>query len=546
MSTQSTRRSRWLAAGAVLGTTGLVVSGTTVAEAAAVPAGLSFVAATTEVTAYRYQAGGPDGEGSGKFRLDIDFGTHVVAGKEPLEIRVTRPRYDRPPVAQQVVTVGGRKVTKPMPPGTVPSMSGGLKDFTKVTITDLAGKVVLTYDQNFCPNGDYGVTRARPDAPDNNPYPVTCRGSWQENPFLLGAVWGLQAGWSAPAAADSKWDESAPRDLPPGKYKATVVVNPVYRTHFGIDAGKAKADFALTVQDSKPSQPMGALAQKRAEQVTAEKDGVHAHEGDPSQQVAEFSPDLRPAPKRPTAIAPNATSAAVPVGPRPDLRSLPAWDIQLGPGRDDQGEPIAGTQFLSFNATVWNGGTSPLLVDGFRRTGTELMDAYQYFYDATGKQVGSAPAGTMEWDKREGHKHWHFTDFAQYRLLGADKKLVVNSSKEAFCLANTDAVDYTLPNAKWRPTNTDLSTSCGQNTSVAVRQVLDVGGGDTYVQTLPGQSFDVKALKNGTYYIEVAANPAGKLAELSTTNNSSLRKVVLSGSGNDRKVTVPPHEGITG
>ena len=57
----------------------------------------------------------------------------------------------------------------------------------------------------------------------------------------------------------------------------------------------------------------------------------------------------------------------------------------------------------------------------------------------------------MEWDAREGHRHWHFTDFAQYNLLAADKKLAVRSGKEAFCLANTDAVDYTIPNAKWRP-----------------------------------------------------------------------------------------------
>jgi hypothetical protein len=152
----------------------------------------------------------------------------------------------------------------------------------------------------------------------------------------------------------------------------------------------------------------------------------------------------------------------------------------------------------------------------------------------------------MEWDKREGHMHWHFTDFAQYRLLTADQKLAVASGKEAFCLANTDAVDYTIPNAKWRPSNTDLSTSCGQNTAVAVRQVLDIGNGDTYGQYLPGQSFDVTDLANGTYYIEVLANPSNKLAESSTSNNSALRKVILSGSGADRKLEVPALHGLDG
>ena len=58
---------------------------------------------------------------------------------------------------------------------------------------------------------------------------------------------------------------------------------------------------------------------------------------------------------------------------------------------------------------------------GFRRADEDVMDAYQYFYDAGGNEVGARLAGTMEWDARDGHLHWHFTDFAQYNLLKADK-----------------------------------------------------------------------------------------------------------------------------
>jgi hypothetical protein len=198
-----------------------------------------------------------------------------------------------------------------------------------------------------------------------------------------------------------------------------------------------------------------------------------------------------------------------------------------------------------FAATVWNAGTSPLLVDGFRRSGTDLMDAYQYFYDTAGNEVGVRPAGTMEWDPREGHYHWHFTDFAQYNLLNADKSLAVRSGKEAFCLANTDPVDFLLPNAFWRPTNNNLASSCGQNTAVAVRERLDIGNGDTYFQYLPGQSFDVTDVPNGTYWIEVKANPDNHLAELRTANNSSFRKVILGGTpGGTRTLRVPPVHGL--
>jgi lysyl oxidase len=122
----------------------------------------------------------------------------------------------------------------------------------------------------------------------------------------------------------------------------------------------------------------------------------------------------------------------------------------------------------------------------------------------------------------------------------------VRSGKEAFCLANTDAVDYTIAGAKWRPDNTDLSTSCGANTVVAVREVLDVGNGDTYTQERPGQSFEITDLPNGTYYIQVLANPAKKLAELSTDNNAALRQIVLGGPPDHRTLTVPPLDGIDG
>jgi hypothetical protein len=107
-------------------------------------------------------------------------------------------------------------------------------------------------------------------------------------------------------------------------------------------------------------------------------------------------------------------------------------------------------------------------------------------------------------------------------------------------------VDYTLPPAKWRPGNTDLSSSCGQNTAVAVREVLDIGSGDTYSQDRPGQSFEVTDLPNGTYFIETLANPDNKLTELNTRNNSALRKIVLGGTPEKRTLRVPAVHGIEG
>jgi hypothetical protein len=372
-----------------------------------------------------------------------------------------------------------------------------------------------------------------------------CDGGEGGNPFLLGAVWGVQAGWSAPTDGSSRWGGGRDLDLKAGKYSVTVKVNKKYADYFEMPAKATSVDLKLTVTDAPAGDKGGDAGAQGRQRRQAGAPGAaglsdeharHATQGDAARQAAAFDPALRPPARRPVATSPKAA----PKGPRPDLRSLPAWGIELDK------ESQEGKTFINFGATVWNAGTSPLVVDGFRRTGTELMDAYQYYFDAKGKQVGSSKAGTMEWDKREGHMHWHFTDFAQYRLLKADKKVAVLSGKEAFCLANTDAVDYTIKNAKWRPGNTDLATSCGQNSSVAVRQVLDVGSGDTYGQYLPGQSLDVTDLPNGTYYIEVLANPVKKLTESNTANNSSLRKVVLGGTKANRTLKVPAHEGLDG
>jgi hypothetical protein len=523
-----TRRTRVLVAVAATAAVGMAAAGVGVANAATDPPPLAFTLATPNVTAERYVF-----EDSVYF--DLDLGVHVIAGKDPFEVRATRKSYADPIVAQQVVVKNGKKTNVTLPAGMVTGW-GGLKDFTTVTIKNAAGAQVTSYQTDFCPNS-WDSARTRRDAPAETPYP---RGCSEANPFNLGMVWGIQAGWNAPTTSMPRDTEF---DLADGAYTATVTLNKQYRDYFKIAADGSTFNVNLTVQtvDEGKGAAAGAAKVKAAragddttEAAAVAEHGEHGGQGDPNRQISAYKPGFRPPAKRPRAV--KASSLAK--GPRPDLRSLPAWGISLS--QED------GKTFVDFGATVWNGGTSPLLVDGFRQTGTELMDAYQYFFDASGKEVGSVAAGTMEWDAREGHRHWHFTDFAQYNLLAADKKLAVRSGKEAFCLANTDAVDYTIANAKWRPDNTDLSSSCGQNTAVAVREVLDIGNGDTYTQARPGQSFEITDLPNGTYYIEVKANPANKLTELSTTNNSALRKIVLGGTPTARTLEVPAVNGIEG
>ena len=526
----------WGTVVAMLAATAAVGSGTaSAAPPVTPPPQLTLIAAAKSVNLVRYA----DDPGNW-----LDVGAHVVAGAGPLDIRVNRASYAAPIVARQIITEHGRQRTRTLPAGLVTSFSG-FSAFTHVSLADATGMTVFERDDDFCPN-TFGTARTRVDAPDASPYPRFC----PRAPFTLGAVWGVQAGWSAALAPEEP--RFGPVDVPDGSYTVTVSVNPPYRKLFGIPVDRATVKVAMTVRTiagpgegpgsravAAPSgSPGRAAGNGRRLPDRSSHDRSSHHRSSHGQATSDSAPGLAPLARRPTIGLRTRASAAA--GPRPDLRALPAWWINLSKEADDDHD------YLSFDATVWNAGTSPLVVDGFRRTGTDVMDAYQYFFDASGKQTGYIPAGTMQWDPRDGHDHWHLTGFARYRLLDATKKLAVRSGKEGFCLANTDAVDYTVPNAEWQPTNTDLSTACGRESSPAVRQVLDIGNGDTYAQYQPGQSFDITDVPNGTYYIEVAANPEKRFAETNTANNSSLRKVVLGGVPGRRTLKVPPHHGIDG
>ncbi|GAA2292285.1 lysyl oxidase family protein [Streptomyces atrovirens] len=568
-------RPSFAVAAAIAVTAGVVAAAPDAKTAEPTPK-LSLIAASTSVTLDSWT------EDPGVY---LDLGTYLTSENGAFELKVTRKSYKDPVVAQQVLRNGKKTRTKALPAGLVNDFAG-LPDFTRITLTDAAGSTVLERTETFCPNNASG--RIRPDAPANSKYPESC----PTNPFTLGSVWGVENGWASNTYSAYY---TAPVQLKPGTYTAEINVTEKYRDLFGIadepqtvkvvvrersweeSASSASGGSAKTTASGHgahaqhgahaghsthaghgagadtpapgaatsgagpsynaghgpyPSAPPAlpwALKRKSLgkQAVAAAETGDGSGQTDGSRQA----PGARPAAERP------AGKASVPDVPKPDLRSLPAFGITVSDGYEE----VPGKDYLAFSANVWNAGPAKLVVDGFRSPGKEVMDAYQYFYDADGKQVGYTPTGGMEWDPRPGHEHWHFLDFASYRLLTADRKETVRSGKEAFCLANTDAVDYTVKNADWHPGNTDLSTACGYENSISVREVLDVGSGDTYTQDLPGQSFDITDLPNGTYYIQVLANPENRLKETDHSNNSALREVVLGGEKGARTVTVPPH-----
>jgi lysyl oxidase len=491
------------------------------------------------------------------------LGLYAVAEKAALEINTRRASYHDPITASLTLGSGSTKKTSQLPTGLVTSI-GTLNKFFTVTVKDKAGTVVDTKDIDFCPNS-YQAARSTPTGESTSPYPSECG----DHPFALGHVLGIQRGWSVPATG-GRWEYRTAVansfEAPDGDYDVNLQVRGPWRQALGLSTEQSQVTTPVTVT-TVSEEESGKAGRSAAKSVAGHQHSGSgmagmtgmAADGSLSPQFAE----LEAARKRtlghartPAAGPPSTTTlnqlkkltrstagSTADNLPKPDLRSLPAYQIALDK-TDGEGNPTDKT-YLNFGATVWNAGPSPLVVDGFRRSGDDLMDAYQYFYDSKGKEVGAASAGTMEWDPRAGHEHWHFTAFATYRLLDETKKITERSGKEAFCLVPTDAVDLHVKNAEWKPASTDLETACGDQDALSIREVLDVGWGDTYGQYLPGQSFDVTDLKSGVYYIEVLANPDHKLAESNTNNNQALRKVELGGEvGGERTLKVLPYEDV--
>jgi len=423
----------------------------------------------------------------------MDPGIWLASLGSALQFDVGRTSYARPVTITQVITRPGSSPLARRLPASVLDGWNGLKNMVTLTVRDGAGKIVDSAKIIVCPDS-YDPERATADSPDTSPYPQSC-GAF--DPFPLGEVWGIAKGWAINPAEGA----GTQLTLTMGdSYKVTETITPRFARLLGVSPRHATASVEVTV----------------------------------------VPPSGLPVPAKPRA----GTLPALPAAPYlnsppksvlPDLVPLPAWGMSASRS--------GARDWLNFSATVWVGGNGPLDVEAFRSGSSPVMPAYQYFY-RDGKVIGRVRAGTMGFDSAKGHNHWHFQQFAEYRLLNADKKAVVRSQKVGFCIAPTDAVDMLLPRSLWSPQYIGLSGQCGSPTALWVREMLPVGWGDTYQQFLAGQAFDITHLPNGTYFVEVIANPEHLIRETRYGNDVSLRKIIISGTKGHRHVKVPPFYGM--
>ncbi|CAN5598465.1 hypothetical protein BH24ACT26_BH24ACT26_06080 [soil metagenome] len=456
-------------------------------------------------------------------KVPLELGVWVAASGGDFELRVARPNYDSPAGITQVDARTGREL-RSLSPELLKGWAG-LRRFLRVTFRDKTGTVVVNRHFAFCPN-KWDRQRVSDQGPAASRYPSLCASS---APFTKGMVWGIDEHWASIALGDDYRTPSV--RVADGAYSVTVRIADPYAEMLSISEESRKTTVDVTVKSS---------PHRRAPTVVTGAKGTRAARQEGVPTVTDPDPSTLP-----------------------DLVAGPAWNIGVSSKR--------GRDLLFFAATPWNSGPAPLVVEGFRRAGEDVMDAYQYFHNAQGEMVGRAPVGDFRYDGRRKHHHWHFLQFADYALLDASRRVlstpahrsgrpgskeegtgnssreeIVRSTKQAFCIVPTDAIDLTVAGANWTPWALERFSICGSPTSLWVRQVLEAGWGDTYFQFVPGQSFDITDLPNGRYHIRVRVNGPGALYERSKWNNSELRLVRLRGRPGHRRVGVAPWHGIDG
>lgn len=220
-------------------------------------------------------------------------------------------------------------------------------------------------------------------------------------------------------------------------------------------------------------------------------------------------------------------SASAPAGQLlPDLK---IWVNAVAPKSlwDADINVVGGKTRLRFSNTAVNVGKGALELSGIINNNGE-QPAYQRIYHEDGGYE-DVLVGTFVFAGHEDHNHFHFKDFAIYRLRRVTSgdgvgSIVATSDKISFCITDSDEYDQTLP------------TSPSSHVYDCVRQGMSVGWGDRYGRSTEGQWIVIDDVPDGDYWLESEANPDRLLYETRYDNNSDRIKISINKSTRRAKV----------
>jgi hypothetical protein len=207
----------------------------------------------------------------------------------------------------------------------------------------------------------------------------------------------------------------------------------------------------------------------------------------------------------------------------PDLFS---WAKSGSYMHDVQIDKTQGRRLLRFSTASTNKGAGPFeLRANVESDGTTI--ATQWIYDNQGGHI-ERHAGTFFFEGHEDHNHFHFADFANYRLRAvlannAIGSVIRTSDKISFAMFDVTPYDLSLPGAPGNEVYQNPGSSLDP-------QGVSVGWADVYHRSLSGQWVDIEGVPDGQYWLEVTMDPSGRITESDETNNTTYVKVILKGN----------------
>jgi len=124
------------------------------------------------------------------------------------------------------------------------------------------------------------------------------------------------------------------------------------------------------------------------------------------------------------------------------------------------------------------------------------------------------PVGNPEFIFSACHMHYHFQEYADYRLLDMGGNIVARGHKQAFCLVDL-----------WQPPG--LGGDPRPQFPTCNFQGISAGWADVYHRGLDCQWIDITGVPSGRYVLEVQINPAHVIRENNYDNNTGRAEVVV-------------------
>jgi hypothetical protein len=139
-------------------------------------------------------------------------------------------------------------------------------------------------------------------------------------------------------------------------------------------------------------------------------------------------------------------------------------------------------------------------------------------FDTETRNIGDAdlvigdPAANPLFEYAACHGHYHFSEFADYRLVDTAGRLAATGFKAGFCLE-----DISRFGANARPI---AMYTCDF-------QGISAGWADVYVSDLPCQWIDITTLPPGPYTLRIEVDPANRIPEANESNNVATAFVYI-------------------